>query len=38
MFSIVKTVQLSTTTATRAFHTTKPLLLFGSGVIKVKKT
>jgi hypothetical protein len=27
-----KTIQ-----ATRAFHTTKPLFLFGSGVIKVKE-
>jgi hypothetical protein len=37
MFNFGKTIQLSTATAVRAFHTTKPLFLFGSGVIKVKE-
>jgi hypothetical protein len=37
MFNIGKTIQLSTTTVVRAFHTSKPVFLFGSGVIKVKE-
>jgi len=32
MFHLGKTIQ-----ATRAFHTSKPLFLFGGGVIKVKE-
>lgn len=35
MFHLGKTIQFSTTNAVRAFHTTKPVFLFGSGVIKV---
>ena len=36
MFSIAKTIQLSSSSAARAFHTTRPLFLFGSGAIKVE--
>ncbi|CAF0729514.1 unnamed protein product [Adineta ricciae] len=34
MFHLGKTVQLSTATAVRSFHTSKAVFLFGSGVIK----
>jgi len=37
MFHLGKTIQFSTKNAVRAFHTTKPVFLFGSGVIKVKE-
>ena len=37
MFNLGKTIQLSTTTVVRAFHTSKPVFLFGGGVIKVKE-
>ncbi len=37
MFHLGKTIQFSTTNVVRTFHTTKPLFLFGSGVIKVKQ-
>lgn len=35
MFQLTKTIQLST--GVRAFHASKPLFLFGGGVIKVNK-
>lgn len=37
MFHLGKTVQLSTATAVRNFHTSKAVFLFGSGAIKVNE-